>query len=168
MLKFFLAIVFVLFFTGCSAKERLDIEFINDSCIKPLIDYHYLTCNDIEFKVNGITFIVPKGFETDLASIPKIAWPIIAPFHSSLIRSAIIHDWLYKSNCFFTRKQSDVIFYHLLINDDVSHVKAGLIYFAVRWFGWNYYNANYCEKGIDNMNKETQGAQIAFIRRIDA
>ena len=37
----------------------------------------------------------PKGFKTDLASVPRIAWSIIAPF--DIARSAVIHDALYSA-----------------------------------------------------------------------
>lgn len=39
-------------------------------------------------------FIVPAGFTTDLASVPKFLWWILPPFgrHS---RAAVLHDWLY-------------------------------------------------------------------------
>ena len=32
----------------------------------------------------------PKGFKTDLASVPRLAWAFIAPF--DIARSAVIHD----------------------------------------------------------------------------
>ena len=36
-----------------------------------------------------------KGFTTDLASIPRVIWNVIAPW--DIARAAIIHDLLYKS-----------------------------------------------------------------------
>ena len=44
--------------------------------------------------VKGKTITVGKGFVTDLASVPRAAWAIIAPW--DVARSAIIHDLLYK------------------------------------------------------------------------
>jgi hypothetical protein len=41
------------------------------------------------------TITVPKGFVTDLASVPRAMWWAIAPF--DVARAAIIHDLLYKS-----------------------------------------------------------------------
>ena len=38
---------------------------------------------------------MPKGFETDLASVPRAAWALIAPW--DVARAAIIHDLLYKT-----------------------------------------------------------------------
>jgi|TARA_R110000744_G_scaffold61238_4_gene126569 hypothetical protein len=36
-----------------------------------------------------------KGFKTDLASVPRIAWVVIAPF--DVARAAVIHDALYSA-----------------------------------------------------------------------
>ena len=139
-----LLIVFCFFLSACSTTH-LHTEFYNDVCIKPFIDYQYETCNSIHFSVNHQEFTIPKNFRTDLASIPKIAWPIMAPAHSSLIRPAIVHDWFYRKTCDFNRKNTDLIFYHMLINDGISRFKASIMYYAVRIFGSSYYNEDYCE-----------------------
>lgn len=130
------------FLCGCT---HLRTEIYSDVCIKPLRAYTYSTCFNIEFSVDNQHFIIPKGFETNLASIPRIIWPILAPAHSSLIRPAIIHDWFYRKNCDFTRKQTDLILYHMIVNDGISMFKASLIYYSVRAFGWIFYNNDYCE-----------------------
>ena len=142
----FLVLSMFLFLSGCASTERIQTEFLTNTCIKPLIEYHYLTCKTIEFTINGETFSIPSAFETDLASIPKIAWPIMAPAHSSLIRPAIVHDWFYRKTCDFTRYDTDLIFYHMLRNDGVSHMRASFMFYAVRFFGWNYYNEDYCNE----------------------
>lgn len=36
---------------------------------------------------------VAKGFETDMASVPRILWNVISPFDTA--RAAVIHDYLY-------------------------------------------------------------------------
>lgn len=41
------------------------------------------------------TITVPTGFVTDLASVPRAMWWLIAPF--DVARAAIIHDLLYKT-----------------------------------------------------------------------
>lgn len=139
-----LGFVFPLALCGCKALS-LHTAFFSEVCIKPFHRYLYHTCNDIHFVIDKSHFIIPKGFKTDLASIPKIAWPIIAPAHSSLIRPAIVHDWFYRKTCDFNRKQTDLIFYHMLKNDGVSPFRASLMYYAVRCFGSPFYNEDYCE-----------------------
>ncbi len=141
LLKIFPMILVV---SGCT-KDILDTAFTTEVCIKPYKNYYYHTCHDIKFSVDGKQFIIPKGFKTDLASFPKIAWPIMAPAHSSLIRPAIVHDWFYRKTCDFTRIQADLIFYHMLKNDGITNLRASLMYYAVRWFGYKYYNEDYCD-----------------------
>ncbi len=155
--------ILLLFLSGCAAEQRLKTEILTPVCIKPLYDYHYKTCNKIVFKINEREFYIPAQFETDLASIPRIAWPIMAPAHSSLIRPAIIHDWLYRKTCDFSRFQTDLIFYHMLRNDGISIFQANMMYFAVRLFGWNYYNEDYCDEELKGMDKEARSVQIAFL-----
>ena len=52
----------------------------------------YLSLVGVSIKNKNIT--VGKGFVTDLASVPRLAWAIIAPW--DVARAAIIHDLLYK------------------------------------------------------------------------
>lgn len=144
-MRFVLAVFLGLCLIGCSTNEHLMTDFENNTCIKPYQGYHYHTCNQINFTINGEEFYIPANFETDLASIPRIAWPIMAPAHSSLMRAAIVHDWFYRMTCDFNRLQTDLIFYHMLRNDGVSRFKASLMYYAVRLFGWHYYNEDYCD-----------------------
>lgn len=162
--RLFMMYGFMLFLCGCSsANDNIHTEFITDACIKPFIDYRYLTCNKIVFLINSHKFVVPQNFETDLASIPKIAWPLMAPAHSSLIRPAIVHDWLYRESCYFNRKHADLIFYHMLRNDGISYIKASTMYYAVRMLGWNFYNKEYCNDRRKSMDKETRRIKITSI-----
>jgi hypothetical protein len=43
----------------------------------------------------GLMLIVPRGFETDLASVPRWLWPILSPF-GDLRYGGIIHDFGYQ------------------------------------------------------------------------
>ena len=51
------------------------------------------------------TITVPTGFVTDLASVPRAMWWLIAPF--DVARAAIIHDLLYKSIRQYRWKKKD-------------------------------------------------------------
>jgi hypothetical protein len=56
----------------------------------------------------GLSVIVPAGFVTDYASIPRPLWVMYAP-HDRYSRAAVVHDYLYWSQrC--TREQADNIF----------------------------------------------------------
>ena len=56
------------------------------------MDCDALNAVRIATPINKIT--VKKGFKTDLASIPRICWNVIAPW--DVARAAVIHDLLYK------------------------------------------------------------------------
>lgn len=134
-----------LFLCGVAQGRVLYTGFLTPVCIKPYEEYRYQVCSDILFTIDGEVFTIPKGFESDLASIPRIAWSYMSPAHSSLMRASIVHDWFYRMSCDFDRYQTDVIFYHMLRNDGVSLVTANILFYAVRLFGWNSYNEDYCE-----------------------
>ena len=45
-------------------------------------------------KINkNMKITVPKGFKTDLASVPRACWWFIAPF--DVARAGVVHDYLY-------------------------------------------------------------------------
>lgn len=55
----------------------------------------FLILEDIKCHLSdGQIIIIPKGFTTDLMSIPRFAWSILAPFDSVMIGD-LIHDFLY-------------------------------------------------------------------------
>ena len=51
---------------------------------------------DIEVLLtDGRTILIPKGFETDLSSIPRFLWGILKPFDKGLLGD-VIHDYLWE------------------------------------------------------------------------
>lgn len=50
--------------------------------------------DEVYYEEEGI--LVPKGFKTDLASIPRPLWVILASFELSL-EAPILHDFLYRA-----------------------------------------------------------------------
>jgi len=154
----------LLLLSGCYVNQNsIHTEFLSNSCIKPFYDYHYHTCKKIKFIINDRKFEIPSNFETDLASIPKFIWPIMSPAHSSLIQPAIVHDWFYRKTCDFTRYETDLIFYYMLKNKGISTIKSSIMFYAVRWFGWNYYMEDNCEIQFKNMDKEMREMRIASL-----
>ena len=60
----------------------------------------------------NLTIIVPKGFITDLASVPRFFWRLFPP-GGVYNEAAIIHDYLYDTNC--DRRFADTMF-RLIMN----------------------------------------------------
>lgn len=84
--------------------------------------------------------IVPAGFYTDGASIPKPFHNILGPF-GSYFPSALVHDYNYSSfNTVFTREESDELFLEGMDILKVPFLTRYSIYYAVRLFGWMFYS----------------------------
>jgi hypothetical protein len=82
------------------------------------------------------TIIVPEGFITDGASIPKVFWSILAPF-GDYFAAAVIHDYLYNKECpLYNRKEADLIFKEAMFNIGVPWYRRDIVYQAVNTFGW--------------------------------
>lgn len=103
---------------------------------------------------------VPKGFVTDLASIPRFFWsafPKTGPYMSA----AILHDYLYwDQRC--TRAESDRIFEIEMKSYGVNDTSRTLIFSAVSEFGASAWQANAVARaaGEPRFMSESQLAQF--------
>lgn len=67
-----------------------------------------LDCNWLSPLVNGKAVYIKRGFITDGASIPRIAWRVIGhPFSKDLLPHALPHDGLYAAELFPTHAECD-------------------------------------------------------------
>lgn len=81
---------------------------------------------------NHGTIIVPRGFETDGASVPRIFWTLFSPF-GPCFPAAVVHDYLYAAGpARLKRKDCDVIFYDAMKDVGVGWLQRSIIYRAVR------------------------------------
>lgn len=83
---------------------------------------------------------VPKGFVTDLASIPRIFFTALRP-DGEYAYAAVIHDYLYWTQT-RSRDEADAILKIAMEDFKVGTVKAGAIYTAVRVGGKVAWNGN--------------------------
>lgn len=127
---------------GCAHFHQ--IIFKNDACIIPVKGYNYRTCDRMEVLIDEKTFIVPKDFETDLASIPRLLWPVLAPQYTSFVNPGILHDYLYRCNNNVTRRYADEVLYSALITNGVTAFTASKFYLAVRLFGGSHFEEAPC------------------------
>jgi hypothetical protein len=88
-----------------------------------------------DYRHDGASVIVPEGFVTDLASVPRILWAIFPPF-GRYTEAAVVHDYLYRIEA--DRKEADKEFYYIMRDEGVKKWKAKLMYWAVRLFGGIY------------------------------
>lgn len=80
---------------------------------------------------------VPTGFETNLASIPRVFWGVICPVDKPA-KAAIIHDWLYTGGK-RPRKECDRIFLDGMTVLGVAKWKRWVMYWCVRLFGRSHW-----------------------------
>lgn len=140
-LKAIFSINMLILITGCtlSYAKHYVVRFEDVACIKPHQGYHYMTCSPITVTINDKEVNIPPNFDTDLASIPRWLWAIIAPSRSDFIAPSILHDYLYACPNGYKRQEADEIFYNALIDNGVSKLGAYEMYLAVRIFGQAYF-----------------------------
>lgn len=123
---------------ACTTKHS--VLFLNEACIKPYKRYDYHTCEDMNVVIDGDYYVVPKDFQTDLASIPRVLWPILAPQYAGFVAPAILHDYLYSCGNLGTRKWADEVLYSALISEGVTRYTASKFYLGVRLFGGRHFD----------------------------
>lgn len=118
----------------------MEISKLNTS----LIDNDYWeVLEDYTYETSIGTIVVPKGFKTDYASVPKIFRNIINTYGNHG-RAAVVHDWLYSKNCGIniTREEADKIFLEIMKEWGVGVIKRQFMYRMVRLFGASHFRKN--------------------------
>lgn len=105
-----------------------------------------------EWQSESMHVIVPEGFITDLASIPR-GLRNLFDINGPSRRAAVLHDWLYcaaqdADGNSVTRKQADDLFREALAACGVNAVTRNLYWSGVRAFGWRYWKKR-SEKPLD-------------------
>ncbi|PAF42764.1 DUF1353 domain-containing protein [Helicobacter sp. 11S02629-2] len=108
-----------------NAKERLIVEVLDDGVNFKLI-------NPLLIYVDSNPYIIPAGFITDFASIPKIFHSFLTPT-GRYAKASVLHDYLiYKKQG--TRLQIDKKFLQAMKDTGVSFLTRYVMYFAVRLY----------------------------------
>ena len=117
---------------------------------------HWIVSKDFVFKMDGIVFVIPKGFQFDGASIPKFLHTWLSPT-GVLLMGGLIHDYAYKYATLkkkdnevweqgtLTQKQADVIFRDINIEINGFKFLNYLAYWALRiggFMAWNGHRKN--------------------------
>ena len=90
----------------------------------------------------GKSFTIPRGFESDGASVPRFFWRLVCPpLDHRAVRAGVAHDFIYRTQPpGWTRKEADKMFLAFLIEDGLPPFRARLAYFGVRLGGWVAWN----------------------------
>lgn len=104
--------------------------------LMPLSDTDWVLHEDYYVKSKHFSFVIPKGFVTDLASVPKVLWNLYPPF-GLYTGAAVAHDYLYRTTKMkVTREQADELFKEQMLLAGVRSTQAQLMYLTVSAFGW--------------------------------
>lgn len=86
-----------------------------------------------------VHIVVPAGFKTDGASIPRLLWPVFGHPFERYAAAAVLHDSLYRIKT-MSRAEADRIFLEAMAVLGVPKWKRNLMYAGVRAGGWWYWN----------------------------
>ena len=91
---------------------------------------------------------IPKGFESDGASVPRFFWRFVFPSSDThALYAAFVHDFVYRKHPLnWTKELADRVFFELLVEDGIAPWRARLAYIGVCLFGKKAWNAG----GQDN------------------
>ena len=106
----------------------------------PIDDKYWLVNEEYCYQTSKGLVVVPKGFRTDYASVPRIFRNIINSYGKHG-RAAVVHDWLYSSQCKIdvTRAEADKVFLEIMVEWNVKKYKRILMYVLVRMFGSSHF-----------------------------
>ncbi|MBK1999948.1 DUF1353 domain-containing protein [Campylobacter sp. 2018MI35] len=104
-------------------------------CVKPYDKDRFEVINDYTFSLPSFNGIVPKGFKTDGASIPRIFWSFYPPFKSEYFSACVIHDYLCeKANSRKDYKLADLALKEAMLLLGCSKFKCFVFYHACNLF----------------------------------
>jgi hypothetical protein len=119
---------------------------------KPVVYYSpsertWRLAQDFIRQIDGFWWCIPAPFDFDLASIPRILWPLLAS-HELGVLAPLCHDWLYRhggvppwgtispaTRRTYTRAETDKLFLRQMKEDGVGWFRRNAAYAAVRAFG---------------------------------
>lgn len=119
-------------------------KFTQACVISPLPDdtwrLHEPLIYDVGAMDSGVQVVVPEGFVTDFASVPRGLWNIF-PKWGRHGHAAIVHDYLYWKKT-YSRERADAIFLEAMLVLGTAPWKARAMYRAVRLFGGKAWKDN--------------------------
>lgn len=134
---------------GCSMTTPMTATLTGDG--KYWVLYQPLEYRDTE---TGMVVTAPRGFVTDLASVPRMFWAVFPPC-GQYTPAAVIHDYLYwtqPENC--NKECADRILLNAMSDADVSEEARNSIYYAVKYVG---------QKSWDDNEKAKRNHMIRFV-----
>ena len=105
------------------------------------------TTQEVWYRDGVLTVVVPVGFVSDLASIPRIIWVLFSPWDIAL--ESLFHDQLYRQQP-VRRVVADAALMSMLEERECVWYVRWAVYLGVRMFGWLAWNKNAAANNEDN------------------
>lgn len=115
-------------------QSHLDVEELDDSHWKLIHEFVY------DSDVAKSRIIVPAGFVTDFASVPRVPvafWLTGDTAHMA----AVVHDYLYSTGI-FPKAVADQVFYEAMRATGIPLWRAWVMYQGVNWGGQAAWDAH--------------------------
>lgn len=122
----------------------LELEYFDGRTWKVTASFEYHVGSPDGQKV----VVIPIGFLTDFASVPKLLWNVLPPT-GSYGKAAVIHDWLYQTRqinvstqdrphlmYLCNRAEADAILNEGMAVLGTSRLVRFMVYWGVRLGGW--------------------------------
>lgn len=107
--------------------------------IIPKGKHYWKVLKNYSITINGWWILIPQGFQTDLASIPKVLRSLISKDGRHII-AAVIHDLLYRLKAKrpfkMSRKFADAVFKNVMQQTYVNAFIYNTMWLGVRSGGW--------------------------------
>lgn len=132
-----------------SPAQRMEADFRHFDLLEAAV---YAWCHE----GRSYCLVVPRGFQHDFASVPRLLWGLIAPIDLGL--ASIFHDWLYRNGGRVTtflwegdparwsshtdrwsREQADRLFARIMREQGVPKWRRRCAYLAVRFAGRRFW-----------------------------
>lgn len=104
--------------------------------VKPIDKNKFELAFEYKYESKNQTIIIPKGFVTNGANIPRIFWSFFPPNSPEYLSAVVIHDFLYlqakKSKKYQDAVLADEIFKEALRTLQVANYKIKIFYFSCK------------------------------------
>lgn len=92
---------------------------------------YWLVLQPYVYLGDDLQITIPRGFVTDFASIPWFCRLLAQPASGKHRRAHPFHDYMYQTGM-FTRKESDLYWKRIMLEEGTPEYKATLLYDGVR------------------------------------
>ena len=108
-------------------------NILNRCKLQPYDKHKFILLEDFKYKDH----VVPKGFITDGATIPRIFWFIYPPNRPDYLPAAVIHDYLCEKEMY---KEADSMFKNCLSDLEIHKFTINTFYIGVITYHYLKYN----------------------------